>query len=213
MASNKLKSYIGYNPANIEQFSEKEKRAAYGKLRAIANKRLEKLERYEYDELDTYKNLTKMFDSKRVPKLSELDMPLDEALTEVSYFLRGMSKIQKIHAYEDKQIDIFRNKYGFKQISRKNLKKFGDFMEALRERYGARLRDSFRAVKVFEAAERLHVNPSVIWDNIEDYDTDLKVWESVKPFPKRARHYAYSAFNYRKRYQEALAGFDDDTIF
>lgn len=208
MASNKLKSYIGYNPTNIEQFTEKEKRAAFGKLRAIANKRLEKLERYGYSELDTYKNIVKMFDSSRVPKISELDTSLDEALTEVSYFLRGMSTIQKIHSYENKQIQIFKS-YGFKKINRNTLKKFGDFMERLRERYGARLRDSFRAVAVFEAAERLHVNPSVIWDNMEDYNTNLKVWENVEPFPARGRHYAYSAFNYRKRYQEALEKFKD----
>ena len=206
MASNKLKSYIGYNPTNIEQFSEKEKRAAYGKLRAIANKRLEKLERYGYSENQAYQDITKMFDSSRVPKISELDTSIDEALTEVSHFLRGMSKIQQIHAYEDKQLSKFKQ-MGFKGINRQNLRKFGNFMEKLRERYGARLRDSFRAVRVFEASERLHINPDVIWKNMEEYGTKLEVWEQVEPF--KARDRGYSAYNYRKRYREALAEYDD----
>ena len=206
MASNKLKSYIGYNPTNIEQFSEKEKRAAYGKLRAIANKRLEKLERYGYSENQTYQDITKMFDSSRVPKISELDTSIDEALTEVSHFLRGMSKIQQIHAYEDKQLSKFKQ-MGFKGINRQNFRKFGNFMEKLRERYGARLRDSFRAVRVFEASERLHINPDVIWKNMEEYGTKLEVWEKVEPF--KARDRGYSAYNYRKRYREALAEYDD----
>lgn len=206
MASNKLKSYIGYNPTNIEQFSEKEKRAAYGKLRAIANKRLEKLERYGYTENQSYKDITSMFDSSRVPKISELDTSIDEALTEVSHFLRGMSKIQQIHAYEDKQLSKFKQ-MGFKGINRQNFRKFGNFMEKLRERYGARLRDSFRAVRVFEASERLHINPDVIWKNMEEYGTKLEVWEKVEPF--KARDRGYSAYNYRKRYREALAEYDD----
>lgn len=206
MASNKLKSYIGYNPTNIEQFSEKEKRAAYGKLRAIANKRLEKLERYGYSENQAYKDITKTFDSTRVPKISELDTSIDEALTEVSHFLRGMTKVQQLHAYEDKQVRKFRQ-MGFKGINRKNLQKFGKFMEALRERYGARLRDSFRAVKAFEVAEKLHINPDVLMNNMNDYNTDLSIWERVKPF--KARDRGYSAYNYRKRYREALAEYGD----
>ena len=107
MASNKLKTYIGYNPTNVEGFSTKEKRAAFSKLRAIANKRLEKMERYDYKQNQYYKDLTNMFKSSRVPTLDAIsDKKLDKALSEVSYFLRGLTTIQKIHAYENKQIKI-----------------------------------------------------------------------------------------------------------
>lgn len=202
MASNKLKTYIGYNPTNVEGFSTKEKRAAFSKLRAIANKRLEKMERYDYKQNQYYKDLTNMFKSSRVPTLDAIsDKKLDKALSEVSYFLRGLTTIQKIHAYENKQIKKFRD-MGFKQINRKNLKKFGNFMESLRQRYGDRLKDSFRAVRVFEAAERLHINPNVLYDNMSAYNTELEVWEKVKPFESGRK--GYSAFNYRKRYREAL---------
>lgn len=202
MASNKLKSYIGYNPTNVSSFSEKEKRAAYGKLRAIANKRLEKLERYGYQDNESYKTITGMFKSSRVPKLKDLGRrDLDQALTEVSYFLRGLSNIQKIHAYENKQIATLRA-HGITGVNRSNLKKFGEFMEAVRQRSTARSRDSMRAVAIFEAAERLHMNPNVLLRNMEDYNTELEVWKKVKPF-KSTRN-GYSAYNYRKRYREAL---------
>lgn len=202
MASNKLKTYIGYNPTNVEGFSTKEKRAAFSKLRAIANKRLEKLERYGYKENESYKDITKMFKSNRVPTLDKIgDKKLDKALSEVSYFLRGLSTIQRIHAYEDKQIATLRA-HGVKMVNRKNLKRFGDFMEALRQQYGDRMKDSDRAVEIFEAAERLHVNPMVIYKNMDEYNTELEVWKKVKPF--RSGRKGYSAFNYRKRYREAL---------
>lgn len=202
MASNKLKTYIGYNPTNVEGFSTKEKRAAFSKLRAIANKRLEKMERYGYKQNQYYKDLTNIFKSSRVPKLDAInDRQLDKALSEVSYFLRGLSTIQKIHAYENKQIAALRA-HGIKGVNRKNLKKFGDFMEALRQRYGSRMIDSDRAVRVFEATERLHINPMVLYENLSAYNTELEVWEKVKPFKSGRK--GYSAYNYRKRYREAL---------
>lgn len=207
MASNKLKTYIGYNPTNVEGFSTKEKRAAFSKLRAIANKRLEKMERYDYKQNQYYKDLTNMFKSSRVPTLDAIsDKKLDKALSEVSYFLRGLTTIQKIHAYENKQIKKFRD-MGFKQINKNNLKRFGDFMESLRQRYGDRLKDSFRAVRVFEAAERLHINPNVLYENMSAYNTELEVWEKVKPFKSGRK--GFSAYNYRKRYREALAKMED----
>lgn len=202
MASNKLKTYIGYNPTNVEGFSTKEKRAAFSKLRAIANKRLEKMERYDYKQNQYYKDLTNIFKSSRVPKLDAIsDKQLDKALSEVSYFLRGITTIQKIHAYENKQIAALRA-HGIKGVNRNNLKKFGDFMEALRQRYGSRMVDSDRAVRVFEAAERLHINPMVLYENLSAYNTELEVWEKVKPFKSGRK--GYSAYNYRKRYREAL---------
>ncbi len=207
MASNKLKTYIGYNPVNISKFSEREQRAAYGKLRAIANKRIEKLNRYK-KETKAEKDIKKYFDGRdRIPKISELNVPVTDALLEVSHFLRSLTRIQDIHAYERAQIKAFR-KMGFKQINADNLKKFGDFMEDLRERYKNRLRDSFRGVRVFEAAERLKINPMKLYENLETYGGELEAWEKVKPFESGRK--GYSAWNYRKRYREALKMIDEE---
>lgn len=206
MASNKLKTYIGYNPVNISKFSEREQRAAYGKLRAIANKRIEKLERYnKMPQAST--DLWLYFGSDRVPKISELKVPLSDALLEVSHFLRSRTRIQDIHAYEREQIKTFRQ-MGFKQINADNLKKFGDFMEELRQRNKSRLRDSFRAVRIFEAAERLRINPMKLYQNLETYGGELEAWEKVKPFESGRK--GYSAWNYRKRYREALKMIDEE---
>lgn len=207
MASNKLKTFIGYNPVNISKYSEKEQRAAYGKLRAIANKRIEKLERYNKS-TKAATDIWMYFGFKdRIPKISELgNIPVSAALLEVSHFLRSRTKIQDINAYERNQVKTFR-KMGFKQINRQNLKKFGDFMEEVRQRNRARLRDSFRAVRVFEAAERLHINPMKLYENMEYYGGDLEAWEKVKPFESGRK--GYSAYNYRKRYREALASLED----
>lgn len=206
MASNKLKTYIGYNPVNISKFSEKEQRAAYGKLRAIANKRLEKLERHNKTP-QASTDLWLYFGSDRVPKINELNVPLSHALMEVSHFLRSKTKIQEINAYERNQVKTFRA-MGFKQINAQNLKKFGDFMEEIRLRNKARLRDSFRAVRVFETAERLHINPMKLYENLEAYGGDLEAWEKVKPFESGRK--GYSAWNYRKRYQQALKVLDEE---
>lgn len=206
MASNKLKTFIGYNPVNISKYSEKEQRAAYGKLRAIANKRIEKLERHGKD-IKANKDINEYFGDNRVPKISELgDVSLSDALLEVSYFLRSRTKIQDINAFERNQVKTFRD-MGFKQINQQNLKKFGDFMEEVRQRNRARLRDSFRAVRVFEAAERLHINPMKLYENLEYYGGELEAWEKVKPF--ESGRTGYSAYNYRKRYREALASLED----
>lgn len=206
MASNKLKTFIGYNPVNISKYSEKEQRAAYGKLRAIANKRIEKLERHGKD-IKATKDINEYFGDNRVPKISELgDVSLSDALLEVSHFLRSRTKIQDINAFERNQVKTFRD-MGFKQINQQNLKKFGDFMEEVRQRNRARLRDSFRAVRVFEAAERLHINPMKLYENMEYYGGDLEAWEKVKPFESGRK--GYSAYNYRKRYREALASLED----
>lgn len=206
MASNKLKTFIGYNPVNISKYSEKEQRAAYGKLRAIANKRIEKLERHGRD-IKAMKDVNEYFGDNRVPKISELgDVSLSDALLEVSHFLRSRTKIQDINAFERNQVKTFRD-MGFKQINQQNLKKFGDFMEEVRQRNRARLRDSFRAVRVFEAAERLHINPMKLYENLEYYGGELEAWEKVKPFESGRK--GYSAYNYRKRYREALASLED----
>lgn len=206
MASNKLKTYIGYNPVNIDTFSEKEQRAAYGKLRAIANKRLEKLKRYNKTP-QASKDLRLYFDSDKVPKINELNVSLSDALMEVSHFLRSKTKIQEIHAYERNQIKAFRA-MGFKKINAQNLKKFGEFMEDIRLRNKERLLDSFRAVRVFETAERLHINPMKLYENLEAYGGDLEAWEKVKPFKSGRK--GYSAWNYRKRYQQALKALDEE---
>lgn len=206
MASNKLTTYIGYNPVNISKFSEKEQRAAYGKLRAIANKRIEKLKRYNKTP-QASTDLWLYFGSDTVPKISELNVPLSHALMEVSHFLRARTRIQDIHAYERNQVKTFRA-MGFKQINAQNLKKFGDFMDEIRLRNKARLRDSFRAVRVFEAAERLHINPMKLYENLEAYGGELEAWEKVKPFESGRK--GYSAWNYRKRYQEALKQLDEE---
>lgn len=206
MASNKLTTYIGYNPVNIDKFSEKEQRAAYGKLRAIANKRIEKLERYG-KQPQAATDLSQYFGTSSVPKISELNVPLSDALLEVSHFLRSRTKIQDIHAYERNMIKTFRD-MGFKKINAENLKRFGDFMEDIRERNKARLRDSFRAVRVFETAERLHLNPYKLYENLETYGGELEAWEKVKPFKSGRKN--YSAWNYRKRYREALKQLDEE---
>ena len=174
----RLKLDISYTPLRVENMSIKEVKKAYKKLRVVAKRRLTSLERKGYTSYEVYKNarrsLAGLPNAKTIGREEAKDL-----LIEVSAFLRKpFSLASTITKFENDQVSKF-NKMGFNFINKKNLRRFHNYMNDLVDKYGSKAIQSFRAVKLFNQAERLNISVEDIKDNFYKWDEKLKKLEEL----------------------------------
>lgn len=174
----KLKLDINYTPLRVENMSIKDVKKAYTKLRNVAKRRLANLERKGYKSYEVYRNarrdLKGLPASKRIGKQEAKDL-----LIEVSSFLRKpFSLASTIKRFESDQVKHF-NKMGFNFINKGNIKRFHDYMNDLTDKYGAKAIQSFKAVRLFNEAERLNISVDDIKENFYEWEEKLKKLEDI----------------------------------
>ena len=159
-------------PYQIENMTSGAIRKAYSALRKIANKRLANLE----------KNELGGFGSFRYGKLEQLH-PDDVAqeLAEVSRFLRDpRHTVRGARKFENQVIDTLHEKGGvFEDINAGNFRKWADFMDTLRDKYGNKLFDSGDATDVFSEAERLNLPDSIIKNHYRMFVENLETLRNI----------------------------------
>lgn len=130
--------------------SEKEMRAEYSRLRAIASKRLKRLGG-QVETTDSYYNYYKdMF-----PKLSELKSKKSVAVKLMvvhDFLVSDMSSLTGRKQIQRKTLRTLKERgYGF--VNAANISQFGEFMEYARQLYDEYLYDSEEIAEFFELAE------------------------------------------------------------
>lgn len=130
--------------------SEKEMRAEYSRLRAIASKRLKRLGA-QVGTTDSYYNYYKdMF-----PKLSELKSKKSVAVKLMvvhDFLVSDMSSLTGRKRIQRKTLSTLKERgYGF--VNAGNISEFGEFMEYARELLDEYLYDSEEIAEFFELAE------------------------------------------------------------
>ena len=159
-------------PYQIERMSDAAVRKAYTTLRKIANKRLANLE----------KNELGGFGSFRYGKLEQIHPDeVAQELAEVSRFLRDpRHTVRGARQFENQVIDTLHEKGGvFEDINAGNFRKWADFMDTLRDKYGNKLFDSGDATDVFSEAERLNLPDSIIKNHYRMFVENLETLRNI----------------------------------
>lgn len=154
-----------YTPEALQSgaLSEKEIRDEYRRLRSIANKRVERLEKAGYGNTQTYLRNAGAYKAPSNYTISELQYKLyqiSKFISAQSSTVSGMRTIEK-HALETL------HEKGLENV--RNLQEFGDFMSWARTRYKSSEFDSERASEVFNEAKRRNISVEEIKNDYELY--------------------------------------------
>lgn len=142
---------ISYNRTQLNAMTDREVRQAYSRVRAIARKRVLRLEAAGFGEFDLLK-------SGRAPGARGFSTEmLREMLLDLSVFTRDQrSSVKGMRAYVDKMTEsLSESGYNIKRLDR-----FGNFMEDMRERFRSRtMPHSDIIAAIYEESERLGMSP------------------------------------------------------
>lgn len=167
------------NPA---VWTEKELRAEYSRLRAIANKRIARLESSEFS--GTAAQIIRYNKGKYVPLK---DVASKEELTfllkDVSKFVTsGSTTVSGQRGIRKKTIESLRAA-GFEDIDESNYEEFGKFMEYMRSMEGDKF-DSDRAVALYEFSARADISVNDLIANYKVYDEHFNEIDDMEEIPE-----------------------------
>lgn len=161
----RLGDFWDYTPYKLNQQSEATLKAEYTRLRKIANARGKALARSEF--ADT-KGAQRVIGKFKTPasKLSkrELVYELQELATVTTSQLTSVRGLQK----QRRETIATLKAHGY-NIKPKDLEKFGEFMQALRDFYGRKGVDSPRSADLFAIAQRRGISN-------EELSADFNYW-------------------------------------
>ena len=169
----RLGEWWDYTPYKLNQQSEAALRAEYARLRKIAIARGEALARSEFAETKSAKRVIGQFKTP-ASKLSkrELVYELHELATVTTSQMTSVRGLQK----QRRETLATLKMHGY-NIKAKDLEKFGEFMETLRDFYGRKAMDSPRAADLFATAQRRGISNEELY---EDFDYWLVHREQLK---------------------------------
>ena len=169
----RLGEWWDYTPYKLNQQSEAALRAEYARLRKIALARGEALARSEFAETKSAKRVIGQFKTP-ASKLSkrELVYELHELATVTTSQMTSVRGLQRQRRETIATLKL----HGY-NIKPKDLEKFGEFMEALRDFYGRKALDSPRAAELFATARRRGMSTEEL---SEDFNYWLEHTEQLK---------------------------------
>lgn len=159
-------------PFQIVNMSKEQVEQAYSALRGVANKRLGRLEQQNLGTFGSY----------RFPKVKDLtENQLRRELAEVSRYVRDpRHTVRGEKQYMKREIQNLRDQ-GYDWINESNFYQFTDFMDDMREQYGAKAFDSGDAADVFSNAQKIGIDPETVKENFEYFAEHLAEMERMKP--------------------------------
>lgn len=167
-----------FSPMKIAGMTNREIRKAYSRLRSIANKRIQRSQAQGLGRRENLfptiaeieKNPTSMFDVGT--QLASVSRFVSDPRTTVTGEKKFISAFQEL--MESKG-------YGGLLNTPKDVYKFIDFMEDMRNRYSAKVFDSGDALDVYAEAERLNIPIEKVKKNFDFFAEHLDELEKVKP--------------------------------
>ena len=161
--------------------SEKEIRDEYRRLRNIANKRIERLEKAGYGGTQAYLRNAGAYKSASNYTISELQYKLYQ----ISKFVAAKSStVSGMRLIEKEAIETLQEK-GLGRV--KDLQEFGDFMSWARTRYKNSDFDSERAAEVYNEAKRRSIDIEEIKKDYELYRDNYKQFAELPVYRKAER--------------------------
>ena len=176
-------AWYEYTPEALQSgsLSEKEIRDEYRRLRAIANKRIDRLEKAGYAGTQTYLLNVGAYKSTANYTMEELQYKLYQ----ISKFISARSStVSGMRLIEKEAIETLREK-GLGRIS--NLQEFGDFMSWARTKYKNMEYDSERAAEIFNEAKRRKINIEEIKKDYELYRDNYHKFTELPLYRKTER--------------------------
>lgn len=202
MAKRSLEQFLADNPPEAYYpealrsgtLTPEEMRSHYSYLRKIANKRLQRFVGSEFEDAQSYiKNVGKFVPLKDINNERELMFKLYE----VNKFVRARSSsVTGLRQIRNETIETFRDR-GFTWVNTNNIKQFGEYMEYMRAKYGAKQFDSERAAELFGMIQKGSVGL-----NVEDVQNDFKFWarhaDELSQMPKNVSKKIKSSKDFEK---------------
>lgn len=159
-------------PFQIAKMTASEVSKAYSGLRSIANKRLSRLESQGLGTSGSY----------RFPKVRGLsENQMRQQLAEVSRWVRDpRHTVRGEKSYISTELESLHN-MGYDFIDESNFYQFTEYMDDLRDQYGAKAFDSGDAADVFNNAQKIGIDPEVVKENFEYFVSNLDALERMRP--------------------------------
>ena len=202
MAKRSLEQFLADNPPEAYYpealrsgtLTPEEMRSHYSYLRKIANKRLQRFVGSEFEDAQSYiKNAGKFVPLSEINNERELMFKLYE----VNKFVRARSSsVTGLRQIRNETIETFHDR-GFTWVNRNNIKQFGEYLEYMRAKYGAKQFDSERAAELFGMIQKGSVGL-----NVEDVQNDFKFWarhaDELSQMPKNVSKKIKSSKDFEK---------------
>ena len=168
-----------YRPFEARRLSERKLRSEYSRLRRLANKRLENLE----------KNNLGTWGSRRFASARGMSAEyVEAALLEVSHYLRDVRHTVKgEREFRDSVLQTLHDKYHYYFINESNFYEFAKFMEDKQDKYSEKVYDSSDAAQVFNNAARLKINADMLEENFDYFAKNAHKLEQMKLLRKDQR--------------------------
>ena len=176
-------AWYEYTPEALQSgsLSEKEIRDEYRRLRNIANKRIERLEKAGYEQTQTYLRNVGAYKSPSNYTVPELQYKLYQ----ISKFVAAKSStVSGMRLIEKEAIETLQEK-GLGRIN--NLQEFGDFMSWARTEYKSSEFDSERAAEIFNEAKRRNISIEEIKKDYELYRDNYHQFTELPVYRKEER--------------------------
>lgn len=176
-------AWYEYTPEALQSgvLSEKEIRDEYRRLRNIANKRIDRLEKAGYGQTQAYLRNAGAYKSPSNYTMAELQYKLYQ----ISKFVSAKSStVTGMRSIEKEAIKALQEK-GLERI--KNLQEFGDFMSWARTRYKNSDFDSERAAEVYNEAKRRSIDIEEIKKDYELYRDNYRQFTELPVYRKAER--------------------------
>ena len=85
----------------------------------------------------------------------------------------------------EKAVDIMRKEYGYTFITKNNYYSFMEFMQMLRQLYGANIVDSDKAAQLFEQGEKHRLSNAEMSKHYDEYMSNLSLLRKTEYDPKK----------------------------
>ena len=176
--------------------TEKEMRAEYSRLRSIAVKRLARLKKNKYTDDNFYR-----YNAERYIPLSDIknEKQLMQKLSDIAYFLESSrSLITERRKLESATIETL-HEHGLDFVNRKNLKDFGEFMEAFREQHLESLYSSDEAASLFGLTQEKRIRSEEIQKYFNEF---LGQQEAISKLERKSNSKPITASELRRRLRQ-----------
>ena len=192
-----LEQFLAENP--FEQYhieadilTPQEMRKHYSYLRSVANRRLSKFKGTEFEDSLSYtKNKDKFVPLSKI----ENERELRYKLYELNKFIRAeSSSVTGLKRIRNRAIETAHER-GMTWLNKSNIKQFGEYMDFLRSKYGAKQFDSERAQELFGQSIKRKIDPMGI---AEDFQFFRKHADELAKMPKIKSDVKVTAEDYKK---------------
>lgn len=176
-------AWYEYTPEALQSgaLSEKEIKDEYRRLRNIANRRIERLEKAGYQQSQTYLRNVGAYKSPSNYTTAELQYKLYQ----ISKFVAAKSStVSGMRLIEKEAIETLQEK-GLSRIN--NLQEFGDFMSWARTKYKSGEFDSERGAEIFNEAKRRNIDIEEIKKDYELYRDNYHQFTELPVYRKTER--------------------------